>query len=351
MAHRTADVVDDAEAGTRDDRRIGHVVGESLGELLALPRAVQPVGVAAVAATHVDRHGQLGLHVEADRGAVQRGRLDGGAGGDAGTGDVVDLHARPAELLDAAVLPDAAAVVERAEAVGGLLDDHHERELFERERYVQPPHALERRICRPARRLGLTDRADAPRPVTRTDPGVWADRDVFAVDGEGAAPGTQLGEALRIQRDAVALPHDVRLLLHDVEQTVPREVGGDTLGLVEHDAYLVQRVGDLDAVADDVLVQPVLVDGVGQVDCGLRVATADQEVGVLDAQVGVVAHAGDDEDVAGAVVRVEVAAVVEIPVAGPGPGDRLRDLVNRVFVHGAEHYAVPSRSFSSRDLW
>ncbi|WP_212814720.1 MULTISPECIES: DUF1589 domain-containing protein [unclassified Mycolicibacterium] len=112
MAHRTADVVDDAEAGASDDRRIGHVVGEALGERLALPRAVQPVGVTAVAAAHVDWHGQLGFHVEADGRAVQRRRLDGGPGGNAGTGDVVDLHARPAELLDAAVLPDTTAVVE-----------------------------------------------------------------------------------------------------------------------------------------------------------------------------------------------------------------------------------------------
>ena len=54
------------------------------------------------------------------------------------------------------------------------------------------------------------------------------------------------------------------LLLDDVEQPVPRQVDGDALGLVHDDAQLVQRFDDLDAVADDVLVEPVLVDGVGQ---------------------------------------------------------------------------------------
>ena len=71
-AYRAADVVDDAEAGPRDDRRVGHVVGQSLDELFALPHAVQPVRVAAVAAADMDGHRQLGLHVEVDGGAVGR---------------------------------------------------------------------------------------------------------------------------------------------------------------------------------------------------------------------------------------------------------------------------------------
>ena len=63
---------------------------------------------------------------------------------------------------------------------------------------------------------------------------------------------------------------DVRLFLHDVEQAFPGEIDGDALGLVEHDPQLVQRLDDLDAVAVDVLVEPVLVDGVGKVHRGLR---------------------------------------------------------------------------------
>ena len=65
---------------------------------------------------------------------------------------------------------------------------------------------------------------------------------------------------------------DVRLLLDDVEQALPGEVGCDAFGFVEDDPQLVQRLDDLDAVAADVLVEPVLIDGVGQVHRGLGVA-------------------------------------------------------------------------------
>ena len=65
-------------------------------------------------------------------------------------------------------------------------------------------------------------------------------------------------------------------------------------------------------VAVDVLVEPVVVDGVAEVDRGLLVAPPDEHERVLGAQVGVVADAGDQEDLAGAVVGVEVGPVVEV---------------------------------------
>ncbi len=84
------------------------------------------------------------------------------------------------------------------------------------------------------------------------------------------APRAHLGEPLRVQRDSGARPQDVPLLLHDVEQPVPRQIDGDALGLVQDDAQPVQRVGDLDAVAHHVLVEPVGVDGVRKVHRRLR---------------------------------------------------------------------------------
>jgi len=64
------------------------------------------------------------------------------------------------------------------------------------------------------------------------------------------------------------------------------------------------------------MVQPVLIDGIGQVHRGLRASAAGhQQEGVLDPEVRVVADAGDDEDVAGSVMGVEVGAVVEVAVA------------------------------------
>ena len=150
-----------------------------------------------------------------------------------------------------------------------------------------------------------------------------------------------MGEPLRVQRDSGAGPQDVPLFLDDVEQSVPRQIGGDALGFVQDDAQRVQRLVDLDAVAEDVLVEPVLVDRVGQVHRRLLVTAPDEHERVLDAEVGVVADAGDQEDVAGAVVRVEVGPVVEVAVRRTRPCDGLRNLVNGKFVHGAEHQSSP----------
>ena len=49
-ADRAADMVDDTEACTPDDRRIGHVVRKAFGEVVALPHSMQPVRVPAVPA-------------------------------------------------------------------------------------------------------------------------------------------------------------------------------------------------------------------------------------------------------------------------------------------------------------
>ncbi len=163
-----------------------------------------------------------------------------------------------------------------------------------------------------------------------------------------------MGEPLRVQCHPVSLTHDVRLLLNDREQAFPGEVDGHTLGLVHDDPYLLQRIDHLDAVAVAVLVEPVLVDRVGHVDRGLRVTPPPHEyVGVLDPpEIGVVADAGDQEDVAGAVVGVEIAAVVEVPVRGVRPGDRQRRLVDGIFVERSEHggYAS-SMSRRSSPAW
>ncbi len=189
----------------------------------------------------------------------------------------------------------------------------------------------------PAGRIGVADRADAPRPVAGADPGVRADGDVLSVDSDGAAPGADLGEPLCVEGDPAPGAHHVALLLEDVEGTLPGQVAGDALGLLEHQPQLAERLDDLDPVAADVLVETVVVDLVGQVYGRLGVAPAEQHECVLDPQVGVVAGAGDQEDVTAAVVGVEIAAVVEVPVAGRRPGDRQRSLVERELVEGTDH--------------
>ncbi len=350
VADRPADVVDHPEARPGDDRRVGHVVGAPFGELLALPHAVQPVRVPAVAASDVDRNSQFGFDVESQWVADLIGGVDRRAGGNPCPGTVVDLHPRPAQLFDPAVTPDPGAVVDCPEPAGLLLDDDDDGEVVERHRHIQPPHALERRVRRPARGLGGADGPDAPGPVPGADPGGRVDGDLFAVDHQMPAPGTQLGESLRVQGDLGTRPHHVALLLHHTEESVPGQIAGDALGLVENDAQLLQRRGDLDAVAVDVLVQAIGVDGVGQVHRGLVIPSSDEQEGVLDPQVGVIADAGDDEDVAGAVVGVEVRPVIEVAVGGAGPGDRLGDLVDGEFVKRSKHsQASPSSATRRRN--
>src|SRR6201998_2145744 len=133
----------------------------------------------------------------------------------------------------------------------------------------------------PPRRHWLADRPDAPGPVAPAEPARGIDGDVLPVDGNAAAPGAELGEPLRVQRHPVAGPQDVRLFPDDVEQALPGEIGCDALGFVEDQPQFAQRLDDLDPVAVDVLVEPVLVDGIGQVTRSLRVPTPDEPEPVL----------------------------------------------------------------------
>ena len=153
-----------------------------------------------------------------------------------------------------------------------------------------------------------------------------------------SAPAAELREPLRVERHPVAGPQDVRLFLDDVEQSFPGEIGCDAFGFVEDQPQFAQRLDDLDAVPVDVLVEPVLVDGVRNVHRGLRIPAPDKHERVLDAKVGVVADTADQEDVSGAVVGVEVGAIIEVAVGGPWPRDRLGYLMYRELVERSEHY-------------
>ena len=182
------------------------------------------------------------------------GSVDGGAGRDAGAGTVVDLDPRPAELLDAAVAPDPGAVVERAEPVGLLLDDQHDGEVVERDRHIQPPHALERRVGGPARRLGLADRPDAPGPVAAADPGRGIDSDLLAVDDE--RPIQVPSWANRCAFSVTRLPERRMCGCSWTTSNRPSQVRSAAMPSVSSRTMpqFAQRVDDLDPVAVDVLV-------------------------------------------------------------------------------------------------
>ncbi len=126
-----------------------------------------------------------------------------------------------------------------------------------------------------------------PGSVPGSDPGGRVDRDLFAVDRDEPSPGTDLREALRIERDLGALTHDMRLFQEWIEQTLPAQVDGDALGLLEREMQCAQRFVDGEPITAHVLVQTRVVDGVGQVDRGLGVRAVgrpapDQDEGVLD---------------------------------------------------------------------
>ncbi len=212
--------------------------------------------------------------------------------------------------------------------------------------------------CGPPGRLGLADGPDSPRPVARADPACRVDVDGLAVDLELPAPRTHLGEALSIEGYAVACPQDVPLLLDNVEQAFKRQISCNAFGFVKLDTQLVERFDDVEAVVADMLIESVLIDGVGQVHRGLgvtasaesaAVAAGNEEESVLHAEIRVVAEPGDDEDVPGAVVRVVIAPVVEVAVRGPGPGNGLGYLVYRVLIHRSEHQSASPISLLSSD--
>ena len=83
-----------------------------------------------------------------------------------------------------------------------------------------------------------------------------------------------------------------------------------------------KRFDDLEAIAVDVLVEAVVVDGVAEVEGGLGIAAADEEVGILDAQARVVPDAGQRHEAALAIENVEVRPIVEVPIRGGRCGDR-----------------------------
>jgi hypothetical protein len=108
------------------------------------------------------------------------------------------------------------------------------------------------------------------------------------------------------------------------------------LGGLEDEADLLQRLDHLDPERAGGQVHPVVELAAGADDSVLLTPSDDGE-GVLGAEVRVQAEAEHQEQVARAVVGVEVVAVVEVPIAGPDVADGLGHLVDRVVVAGGEH--------------
>src|SRR5207237_8782501 len=97
--------VDDAEGRAGRDVGVVEVVDLALGEVLAPPLAMAPVGVAAVAGAHVQGDEAEGVDLERDRLAAPLGEMDRGVLGVPRTRPVADVNFRPPQLLLAAVGP------------------------------------------------------------------------------------------------------------------------------------------------------------------------------------------------------------------------------------------------------
>src|SRR4051794_28405002 len=103
------------------------------------------------------------------------------------------------------------------------------------------------------------------------------------------------------------------LLVDRGKRTRPRQVEPDRpVTRFAHQPYSLQWLDHLDPKGTHRRVQPVVVDLVRATDHPLLVTAAHSGVRVLHAQVWVVAETGHQERSTVAVVRVEVAPVVEV---------------------------------------
>ena len=98
-----------------------------------------------------------------------------------------------------------------------------------------------------------------------------------------------------------------------------------------------QRFEHLDADRPDGRVHPVIAELPGGADDSVLLVVEDDDERVLDAEVRVLTHAGDQEQLVGRPVAVEVIAVVEVAITGDHVTHRQRGLVDGVVVEGRQH--------------
>jgi hypothetical protein len=254
---------------------------------------------------------------------------------------VVELG--PAEVvgLPVGVVPDPDPLLERAVPVGLFLDDVEDLVVVELHRRVVPDAGHLAAFAPDAGGFGLADRPDAPGPVPHAPPGLGLDGEGLAGDLEGPGPAAVLAEPGGVEGQAAEVAD---LLLGLLERGVGALEGHvqrqGVLGGLEDEADLLQRLHHLDPQRAGGQVHPVVELPAGAHDPVL-VAPADDGEGVLGAKVRVEAEPQHEEEVARAVVGVEVVAVVEVAVAGPDVADGFRDLVDREVVAGREHVLSP----------
>ncbi len=152
---------------------------------------------------------------------------------------------------------------------------------------------------------------------------------VDAADGQHAFPRADLREAGGVEDGPGARPHDVVLLHDGRERALPGEVEPQAvLRAVAHQSNALQRLLHFDAIRADGRIDAPILQGIRATDGPLVVAFAHGRVRIDDAEVRIHAEPSDEEDLARAVVRVVVAAVVEVAVARRDMAHRHRRLVD-----------------------
>src|SRR3954454_25305646 len=108
-----------------------------------------------------------------------------------------------------------------------LLCDQHNGERLESQRHVEPPEPEVIAVRRPSAGLTLTDRPDAPRPVTAADPLVVRHVEGGTIDMQHTAPRAELRKAPGVEDEPPPLSQLVTLLVDGGKRIRPRQVESD----------------------------------------------------------------------------------------------------------------------------
>ena len=104
----------------------------------------------------------------------------------------------------------------------------------------------------------------------------------------------------------------------------------------------VQALDDVDRDRPHPCVHPIDAELPRRPNDPVDAVLQDDDEGVRHAEVRVLAHAGDEEQLVAAVVQVEVVPVVEVPVARAHVAHRLGDLVDGIVIEWRQHGSLSS---------
>jgi hypothetical protein len=116
----------------------------------------------------------------------------------------------------------------------------------------------------------------------------------------------------------------------------PGEVEPESV-MVEDHAEPFEWIEDLDPVGAHLLNPAVVTKSIGHADRELPVSLTDGGVGVDDPEVRIDPETGDQKNLAGPVMGVQVTTIVGVAVAGHHVSHGQRYLVHGVFVEGHRH--------------